>query len=280
VIRVVFSVCLVVLALTSLVLWLSTPEGIPRALAYGSGFQTWAWHSGIDLGATRSLSVYVEHRSLTVRYRSQEPVSRSAWHGFESRFLVVRCWQAATPGRDGFVGSVGDIQAPLWLPAVLFAIYPIVVFARRPGRRYARCLRNECIWCGYSLRGTVEHRCPECGKGKAEQPVVPPRVLAGRGLRWLVRGAVAGALAPAVAFALELGFPSGAVFAPSGLLARVLCLGMEFGTEWPLGLWAIDAMRFGVFWAVNAGLFGVLFFLVAVIAIVLRQDMRLRRWPA
>lgn len=51
----------------------------------------------------------------------------------------------------------------LWLPTLLFAIYPFVVFAHRPLRRRRRLRRGLCLTCGYSLAGNVSGVCPECG---------------------------------------------------------------------------------------------------------------------
>ncbi len=49
------------------------------------------------------------------------------------------------------------------LLALLFSLYPAVLFIRGPLRRYRRRKKGLCVKCGYSLRGLPEPRCPECG---------------------------------------------------------------------------------------------------------------------
>jgi hypothetical protein len=51
----------------------------------------------------------------------------------------------------------------LWIPFVLFATYPTIAFIRGPVRRWRRRRRNECVHCGYVLKGLPEPKCPECG---------------------------------------------------------------------------------------------------------------------
>ncbi len=52
---------------------------------------------------------------------------------------------------------------PLWMPLVLFSLYPLIVFAHGPLRRLARRRTGRCQECGYNLTGNVTGRCPECG---------------------------------------------------------------------------------------------------------------------
>jgi len=54
------------------------------------------------------------------------------------------------------------VVVPLWIPTLLFAIYPAVSvgrFVRRRGRKR----RGVCVNCGYSLKMLTVPRCPECG---------------------------------------------------------------------------------------------------------------------
>ena len=64
---------------------------------------------------------------------------------------------------DGLGGPVGEraIMFPLWLPPILFALGPFIMFAFRVRRR-RRLGGTVCARCGYDLRATP-HRCPECG---------------------------------------------------------------------------------------------------------------------
>ena len=56
------------------------------------------------------------------------------------------------------------LRLPLWLPLVLFAIYPMTVFVRGPCRHYRRRRKGLCVKCGYDLTGNVSGVCPECGE--------------------------------------------------------------------------------------------------------------------
>ncbi len=55
-------------------------------------------------------------------------------------------------------------QAPLWVPCVFFAAYPIIAFIRGTLRRRRRRKRGLCLSCGYNLTGLREPRCSECGR--------------------------------------------------------------------------------------------------------------------
>ena len=54
---------------------------------------------------------------------------------------------------------------PIWLPLVVFMIFPLywlVIPLRAARRRRKRRRLGQCATCGYDLRGSSE-RCPECG---------------------------------------------------------------------------------------------------------------------
>ena len=60
------------------------------------------------------------------------------------------------------------ISIQFWVPTVALLLYPALATARFLWRQRGRRKRGECLQCGYSLRGLVEPRCPECGR-----PFVP-----------------------------------------------------------------------------------------------------------
>ena len=59
--------------------------------------------------------------------------------------------------------AVRWIFIPVWMPLVAFAAYPTLAFIGGPVSRRRRRRRNECVRCGYSLKGLAEPKCPECG---------------------------------------------------------------------------------------------------------------------
>jgi len=53
---------------------------------------------------------------------------------------------------------------PLWMPFVLFGVYPAyALVTRRSRRRRRRRRQGLCVLCGYNLTGNVSGICPECG---------------------------------------------------------------------------------------------------------------------
>ena len=91
--------------------------------------------------------------------------------------------------RTLFVGTMSAwmwgfqiVGVPLWLPALVFAVPPVVWLVRR--RIARRRLRTGlCSGCGYDLRASREFgRCPECGRPAAalrSQATEPGRVAPG-----------------------------------------------------------------------------------------------------
>jgi hypothetical protein len=57
-----------------------------------------------------------------------------------------------------------EIACSLWLPFIVFAIYPALALVRGPLRRWRRRRRGMCLNCGYNLTGNVSGMCPECGE--------------------------------------------------------------------------------------------------------------------
>jgi hypothetical protein len=55
------------------------------------------------------------------------------------------------------------IEVPLWIPLIVFGVYPTIAFIRGPLRRWRRRRKGLCLKCGYDLTGNVSGRCSECG---------------------------------------------------------------------------------------------------------------------
>ena len=53
---------------------------------------------------------------------------------------------------------------PLWLPTLLFGLWPTISLTRHIKRRYFT--PGICRKCGYDLQGSPSGVCPECGRGQ------------------------------------------------------------------------------------------------------------------
>lgn len=67
-----------------------------------------------------------------------------------------------------------EVVFPCWVPIMLFSIWPVIAFVRRPYRRAARRAEGCCLNCGYNLTGLVEPRCAECGTATCPDRVLRP----------------------------------------------------------------------------------------------------------
>ncbi len=63
----------------------------------------------------------------------------------------------------GWQRAYHALTIPLWIPAVLFGVPPLISLFRGPVRRWRRRRHGLCVRCGYQLAGLIEPRCPECG---------------------------------------------------------------------------------------------------------------------
>lgn len=204
-----------------------------RTIAWAGG--SVAVYDGHWLGAprvARSLGALLKGPALASRprflswkasYSSLRPPSPS---DFELAGLSVY-----TVKTSGFKGIV----LPLWMPALLFAIWPAAVLARR--RWWAiieRSRQGLCPTCAYDLRATVG-RCPECG---LEPRPLAAMVPAWFRLTWAALRARATACFGWMAFYLALGIlyetllgvyvGSEAVFAELLPIAVLLVIGGAF----------------------------------------------------
>lgn len=104
-------------------------------------------------------------------YVSDKDIPAKFWHyhingwqlgsyqGLETRW--VPHMRSSWPGRIEYF-------LPLWLPAVLFAVYPALVSARL-FRRWRVGQTGLCPSCSYNLTGSKSARCPECGQPLLER---------------------------------------------------------------------------------------------------------------
>jgi hypothetical protein len=67
------------------------------------------------------------------------------------------------PGTRRWDAPVVAINVLIYVGASMLAMLGLIHLRRR--MLQGRLTRNECLKCGYNLRGLIEQRCPECGQG-------------------------------------------------------------------------------------------------------------------
>jgi hypothetical protein len=93
---------------------------------------------------------------------------------FRGALMIVHDFRSVSAGfhlvYDPSVELVGipythknSIIVPLWIPLVVFGVYPTIAFIRGPVRRWRRRRKGLCLKCAYNLTGNVTGVCPECG---------------------------------------------------------------------------------------------------------------------
>ena len=85
---------------------------------------------------------------------------RSIPHGW--RFTGFKVRNTAWLPKLKRTKTVSGFILPLWIPTVLFAVYPLCLMTDH-NRRSRRRKLGLCVKCGYDLHGLTEPRCSECG---------------------------------------------------------------------------------------------------------------------
>lgn len=104
------------------------------------------------------LSVSVDHGILDVTVDWEGPTNLAVLNNVGPRGLSCYCF--FYPPNIQLI----SLSIWLWVPPLLFAIYPAIFFVRRGrARRRSRRLGVYCDHCNYNLSGNVSGVCPECG---------------------------------------------------------------------------------------------------------------------
>ena len=89
---------------------------------------------------------------------------------FAFEFKPINFDLARDIGHSHIYEKGGQIYFPLWVPVVLFGLFPGILFFRRRRER-KRSIVGFCAVCGYDLRATPD-RCPECGAGATKAAII------------------------------------------------------------------------------------------------------------
>jgi len=110
---------------------------------------------------------------VVVSHHNKNPLGnvsvRSYWRGFHGfwtnwsgRIEEVHVDSSGSSVYHIYLPRAGILSIPLWLPTLLFGVWPawlLLPFHRRRNRKK----HGLCVKCGYDLRASKD-RCPECGE--------------------------------------------------------------------------------------------------------------------
>lgn len=159
--------------------WVCLLAGTILIIAYLFGrFTDW---EGVYLGQPyifehrRNVGCNFDGRHFLIRWSGLSP-EPGATPGTTDRVwthLGVRC---EVEPNYVWCGRCITVRVSMWLPALLFAAYPLISIARHIQRRLSahvlesRRRRGLCTTCGYNLTGNESGVCPECGHSVVENP--------------------------------------------------------------------------------------------------------------
>jgi hypothetical protein len=92
------------------------------------------------------------------------------WITFSSNLVVYDPYELPPPppGRK-WHRRVGTLLVNMWLLVGLAAVVPATWLGACAARRRIRRARQQCVRCGYDLRGNTSGACPECGLPPGER---------------------------------------------------------------------------------------------------------------
>ncbi len=133
---------------------------------------------------SRELMVMASNGSLLVRtFEYGRPRTPGTTNGTQTsgKVLVGKMREALKAFAQATYQSprlmnVRHFELPLvWVSIALFAFGALLLATpplRQAVRRAVRRSQNRCVFCGYSLRGLISDRCPECGNPFLRQEAV------------------------------------------------------------------------------------------------------------
>lgn len=139
------------------------------------------WARALDRGVRRLIPELVEHESVLRADDVSSEFRRNGWALNEDKLFVAMlvlsvAWLGAVRYRAGYETMVMWVYPLIWAVAtvnMLLATVPLLI--RRRLRSWVLnelCRRGVpiCTTCGYSTRGILGWRCPECGTAVIHHP--------------------------------------------------------------------------------------------------------------
>ncbi len=168
------------IAVTSLCIWVMShiyiigaqytyQKGNSLTCSSGYGFTTFGVsHGGIPQPPAIGWKVDIKTaKEIEYHFEMMGDIIPDMKHPREYLSYGYSTFNHADPGGK-WTWSGADFTIPLWLPTLLFALWPAIAFTRHIKRRYFS--PGICRKCGYDLRGTPSGICPECGRSSKPHP--------------------------------------------------------------------------------------------------------------
>jgi hypothetical protein len=177
------EVCVTIVTMLALAFWAACMTSyfhpLGRACSIGPSIPTWRISELLAHGRQgegipwpkRNLH-YVGVKDGELKFHVARPYIQDAFYfpiEDRNRFLgVTLCTVFSMGGLEIYI-------VPLWIPAAVLSIIPVLA-ACRTVARHRRGRKGCCVICAYDLRGSQSGRCPECGRHDGRDRATPVNV--------------------------------------------------------------------------------------------------------
>ncbi len=136
----------------------------PILFLHGHRSAHWEFNRVGDRNVVVALFYLNPYVKLEITYWVEPIRTGKSVHGtrYPDRFLITH--DRPRPEKGKYFGTI-EGAVSLWVPAIVFGLYPGIMLRRAIGEHRARAResRGYCR-CGYDLRSLKDRPCPECGR--------------------------------------------------------------------------------------------------------------------